>query len=344
MTSFQEACAMFKVGDNTTWKEVKARYYALALKHHPDKGGLKEFFQRVVAAYELLDAHFKTNKTSHCTTGDVQCATSTKEEWTEDECFKQSNMTEAEFQEFLSRQKEEESFARRMKKKEAEREKAYFDSLKTDAEKQSYRSEQESSRLQAWVIGRENHNRMLRELISQNKPTADIPAYSHVLPAFKDSCFMNAFAAESPPSKQKEKRKEEQNHQRNTKRKQCDGISRKLKNKTSAETEKEDQENNKRIASRCSSDIFNNEELPPKAKPGTKKHVTSHPLTIDDDDEEQEIQFEQLGAEVLDSSTEQHSHRRNTQRKQHICATLETKCHQLVFFSSIRSFLITPIY
>jgi DnaJ-class molecular chaperone len=102
---------MFKVGDNTTWKEVKARYYALALKHHPDKGGLKEFFQRVVAAYELLDAHFKTNKTSVDATGDVQCATSTKEEWTEDECFKQSNMTEAEFQEFLSRQQEEESFA-----------------------------------------------------------------------------------------------------------------------------------------------------------------------------------------------------------------------------------------
>lgn len=42
--------------------ELKKKYHALALKHHPDKGGDQEKFKEVTLAYEILSGKRKPNR------------------------------------------------------------------------------------------------------------------------------------------------------------------------------------------------------------------------------------------------------------------------------------------
>jgi curved DNA-binding protein CbpA len=46
--------AILQVSSNATPEVIRAAYRALALKHHPDKGGNQESFQEIQKAYDTL--------------------------------------------------------------------------------------------------------------------------------------------------------------------------------------------------------------------------------------------------------------------------------------------------
>jgi DnaJ family protein C protein 7 len=50
----QEALITLGLSSNATKDEIKTAHRHLALKHHPDKGGVLEDFLKVQAAYETL--------------------------------------------------------------------------------------------------------------------------------------------------------------------------------------------------------------------------------------------------------------------------------------------------
>jgi len=92
MKSVNEALAFFEAHAGTTWKEIKARYRILMLKHHPDKGGAKEYCQVINEAYKLISEHQQNNKSAEvmysAAPGGVQHQRETtfNDDWTEEEC------------------------------------------------------------------------------------------------------------------------------------------------------------------------------------------------------------------------------------------------------------------
>jgi curved DNA-binding protein CbpA len=176
--SLEEAMQMFLVKETSSWAEVRARYRALALIHHPDKGGLKEYFQKVQDCYDVLFVFFTEKRKAEKS----EAASASAKDCTQDDCFQQSNMTAEEFESFLVTKKEEEELARRMKAKEEERKLAVESSLKTPAAWRNYIRELERERFTSYYLRKECHQKYVNDLRSKNLPINHIPRFPNVMP------------------------------------------------------------------------------------------------------------------------------------------------------------------